>query len=174
MHSTCGHYIFLLLLILSFFFFIAYSQPSQIGCLPYFDTWCGLSVNLECRSETWCTRLNENTGRKISPKIRHLGTIAQLCRAISLQLRHVSTIGKKVKQQCLPNMSVQYRELRFISGWDYFVNLGHPANFNGFRGLAALLHGTLVVGVSQSLWHWTEGATYILAGQSSRWALAPL
>ena len=29
------------------------------------------------------------------PKSRHLGTIAQLCRAISSQLRHVSTIGKK-------------------------------------------------------------------------------
>ena len=28
-------------------------------------------------------------------KNRHLGTIAQLCRAISLQLRHISTIGKK-------------------------------------------------------------------------------
>jgi len=28
-------------------------------------------------------------------KNRHLGTIAQLCRATSSQLRHVSTIGKK-------------------------------------------------------------------------------
>jgi len=28
---------------------------------------------------------------------------------------------------------------------------GTPANFNGFRVLAALLHGTPVVGVSQSL-----------------------
>ena len=27
-------------------------------------------------------------------KIRHLGNIAQLCRAISSQLRHVSTIGE--------------------------------------------------------------------------------
>ena len=27
-----------------------------------------------------------------------------------------------------------------------------PANFNGFCVLAALLHGTLVVGVSQTLW----------------------
>jgi len=36
----------------------------------------------------------------------HLGTIAQLCRAISSQLRHVSTIGKKlVKQQYLLHMS---------------------------------------------------------------------
>jgi len=29
--------------------------------------------------------------------------------------------------------------------------LGTPANFNGFRILAALLHGTPVVGVSQTL-----------------------
>ena len=39
-----------------------------------------------------------------------------------------------------------------------------PANFNGFLVLAALLHGTLVVGVSQTLWHWTEGDTYVWQG----------
>ena len=54
------------------------------------------SVNLECRSEMRCTRLAANTGRKKVAKNRHLGTIGQLCRAISSQLRHVSTIGKKV------------------------------------------------------------------------------
>ena len=43
---------------------------------------------------------------KKSPKIRHLGTITQLCRAISLHLRHMSTIGNKlVKKQYLPHMS---------------------------------------------------------------------
>jgi len=41
---------------------------------------------------------------------------------------------------------------------------GTPANFNGFGVLAALLHGTLVVGVSQTLHRWTEGATYIRQG----------
>jgi len=41
---------------------------------------------------------------------------------------------------------------------------GTPANFNGFRVLAALLHGTLVVGVSQTLRLWTEGATHIRQG----------
>jgi len=41
---------------------------------------------------------------------------------------------------------------------------GTPANFNGFRVLAALLHGTLVVGVSQTLRSWTEGAIYIRQG----------
>jgi len=41
---------------------------------------------------------------------------------------------------------------------------GTPANFNGFRVLAALLHGSLVVGVSQTLRRWTDGATYLRQG----------
>ena len=41
---------------------------------------------------------------------------------------------------------------------------GNPGNFNGFRVLAALLHGTLVVGVRQTLRRWTEGTTYIRQG----------
>jgi len=39
-------------------------------------------------------------------KNRHFGTIAQLCRAISSELRHVSTIGKIIKQQYLLHMTV--------------------------------------------------------------------
>jgi len=43
---------------------------------------------------------------------------------------------------------------------------GTTANFNGFPILAALLRGTLVVGVgvSQTLRRWTEGATCIRQG----------
>jgi len=41
---------------------------------------------------------------------------------------------------------------------------GTPVNFNGFHVLAPLLHGTLVVGVSQILRRWTEGATYSWQG----------
>jgi len=52
-------------------------------------------MNLECRSEMCCTWLTENTRRKNDAKNRHLDTIPQFCRAISSQLRHVSTIGKK-------------------------------------------------------------------------------
>ena len=58
---------------------------------------------------------------------------------------------KLVKQQYLLWMSPQYGELRHTSGWDRFVSWGTTANFNGFRILAALLHGTLVVGISQTL-----------------------
>jgi len=77
-------------------FFLTYSQLLQPGCLPYLHTWCGSSVNLGCRSETCCTWLAANAGQKQSPKIRHLCTIAQLCPAISLQLRHTLTIRKKL------------------------------------------------------------------------------
>jgi len=41
---------------------------------------------------------------------------------------------------------------------------GTQANFNWFRVLAALLHGTLVVGDSQTLRRWTEGVTYVRQG----------
>jgi len=41
---------------------------------------------------------------------------------------------------------------------------GTPSHFNGFRVLAALLHDTPVVGVSQTLRRWTDGATYIRRG----------
>ena len=53
------------------------------------------SATLERMTEMCCTWLAGNAGPKKIAKIHHLGTIAQLCRAISSQLRHVSTIGKK-------------------------------------------------------------------------------
>jgi len=59
-------------------------------------------------------------------KNRRLGTIAQFCQAISLQIRHVSTIGKKLGNlQCL-HISLQYGELQPTSGWDLFVSFGAP------------------------------------------------
>ena len=121
LRSRCGHYIFpLWFLLLSIFLssFFPRSQPSQIGCLPYFHTWCGLSANLGRRSETCCARLAGNTGRKKSPKICYLGTIAQLCRAISSQLRHVSTIGKILLNSNtsphVPTIWRSYRRLRSV------------------------------------------------------------
>jgi len=78
---TCGFFFLLLLLLL----LLAYSQPSQIGCLPYLYTWCGLSVNLERRSEVCCARLVKIQDAKKCPKIRHLRTITQLCWAVSSQ-----------------------------------------------------------------------------------------
>jgi len=92
LRNRAGYYGFALWFLLLF---------SSFSCSPNLsrhrlDIWCGLSANLRCRSETCCTRLAEDTGRKKSPKKnRHLGTIAQVCRAIYSQLRHISTIGKR-------------------------------------------------------------------------------
>jgi len=46
-------------------------------------------------------------------------------------------------------------------GWPVW---GTPPNFNGLRVLAALLHSSKVVSVSQRLRHRTEGATYVRQG----------
>ena len=79
-------YIFILLFVLlSFFFFLAYSQRSEIECLPYFHTWCGLSVNLGCRSETCCTWLAGNAGCKKTPKV---AICAPLYNFVGLYLRN--------------------------------------------------------------------------------------
>ena len=107
-------------------FFLASSQPSQIGCLPYFHTWCGVSANLECMSEMCCTWLAGNTGPQKSPSGHHRTILSD----------HI--FATKV---CIENRKKSC-----------------------FRVLAALLHGTLVVGVSQTLRRWTEGATYIRQG----------
>jgi len=92
-------------------------------------------------------------------KSRHLRTIVQRCLAIFSQLRHISTIGKKnllssnISSRCPHNM-VNFGPLAAKIGLPVW---GTPVNFNGFRILAALLHGTQVVSVSQTLRHWTEG-----------------
>jgi len=107
-------------------------------------------------------------------KNRHLGTIAQICRAISSQLRHVSTIGKNLlnsnTSSICPDNMVNFSPLAAeicLPVW------GTPAKFNGFRILAALLHGTLVVRISQTLWHRTDRGRHLYsAGWPSRWALA--
>jgi len=87
-----------------------------------------------------CTRLAGNTGRKKSPKNRHLGTIAQLCWPASSQLRHVSTIGKKLLNVKISSTS-SYNTANFgpLTAEIGSGVWGTPANFNGFRVLASLL-----------------------------------
>jgi len=86
-------------------------------------------------------------------KSRHLRTIVQLCRAISSQRRHVSTIGKKnflssnIFSRCPYNMVT----FSLLAAKIDPVVWGTPANFNGFRVLAALQNGSQLVSVSQTL-----------------------
>jgi len=72
---------------------------------------------------------------------------------------------KLVKQQYLLHMSphnmVNFGPLTVEIDWRVW---GTSSYFNRYRVLAALLHGTLLVGVSQTLQRWTEDATYIWQG----------
>jgi len=68
---------------------------------------------------------------------------------------------KSVKQQYLPHMSHNIVNFGLLAAEICWRVWATPANFNGFRVFAALLHGTLVVGVSQTLRRWTEGTTCI-------------
>ena len=115
--NRADHYIFMLLIVLSSSFFLASSQPPQIGCLPYFHTWRGPSANLECRSETCCTRLAENTGRKKSrqksPSGHHRTNLSGYIFAMKARIDNPK---KLLKQQYLLHMSLQYGELRPTNG----------------------------------------------------------
>jgi len=98
--NRADHYIFALWFLLSIYlsssFFFSSPNLSHRRLDVYHASTHGValySANLGCRSETCFMRLAHNPGRKKSSKIRHLRTIAQVCRAISSQLR-TSTIGK--------------------------------------------------------------------------------
>jgi len=119
-----------------------------------------------------CSRLAANTGRKKVAKICHLGTISQLCRAISSQLRHVSTIGKNLLSSNISS-TCPHNMVNFDPLVAEIISLvwSTPGNFIGFRVLAALLHGTLVVAVSQTA-ALNRGRHLYSAGRPSRWALA--
>jgi len=84
-----------------------------------------------------------------SPSGHHRTTLSGYIFAIKARIGNRKK--KLVKQQYLSHMPSQHGELRLTSRRDRSGNLGHPANFNGFRGLVALLHGTPVFGVNQTL-----------------------
>jgi len=95
-----------------------------------------------------------------NPKTRQkiaiiLGTIAQFYRTIYLATkaridnREKNLLSSNISSTCPHNM-VNFGPL--AAEIDPVV-WGTPANFNGFCVLAALLHGTPVLGVSQTLRH---------------------
>jgi len=163
--NRAGHYIFALWFLLlsssSFFFpcLISAAADWVSTILPHMVwPYCEFKMQLWNVLHVACWKYRMQKIAKNSPSGHH-------CTAISSQLRHISTIGKKlVKQQYLPHMSLQYGELSLLAAEVVSLVWGTPANFNRFRVLAVLLHGTLVVDVCQTLRCWTEGATYIRQG----------
>jgi len=89
---------------------------------------------------------------KKDAKIGHLRTIAQLCRAISSQLMHMSTVGKNLSNSDIsskhPQNMVNFGPLTAETDWRVW---GTRANFNGVRVLASLLQRRRSAEVNQTL-----------------------
>ena len=86
---------------------------------------------------------------------------------------HVSTIGKKlVKQQYLPHMSPQYGELRPTSGWDQFVSLEQPYEFQWVSRYGSVTAQYSSSGRQPNFAALNRGCHRYSAGRPSRWALA--
>jgi len=147
--NKADHYIFAMWFLSSIFFF---SSPNLSGLRldAYHTSRHGVILVRIYNAGLKCSALGSLEIH--DAKNRHFGTIEQFCRAISSELRHVSTIGKNLlnsntSYECSANMA-NFGLLTAEICWRIW---GTPANFNGFHVLAALLHGTLVVGVSQTL-----------------------
>jgi len=79
--------------------------------------------------QTWFDNCVERTATVRSTQLSKL----------SSQLRHMSTIGKKlIKQQYLPHMSLQYGELQPTSSWGLLASLGHPCKFQRVSRLSSI------------------------------------
>ena len=105
---------------------------------------------------------------KKSPSVNHRTNFSGYISATKARINNrKKLLSSNISSTCLHNM-VNFGPLAAE-----IVSLvwGTPANFNGFRVLAALLHGTPVVGVSQTA-ALNRGRHLCSAGRPSGWVLA--
>jgi len=218
---SCGFFYLLSFYLL--YLFLAYSQPSQIGCLYHTSTHGVALVRIYDAGLKCAAHGLLHTGCKNRQKF---AICAPSHNFVELYLRNWGTyrqsekklLNSNISPICLQNM-VNLGPLAADISW---LVWGTPPNFNGFRILAsllqrhrsmeanqtlhdvwpspglvhyiyvsgsscpvkefyqvqnslcvqvlcspilaALLHGTRVVGVGQTLQRWAEGATYIRQG----------
>jgi len=139
--NRADHYIFALWLFLSCFFFFSpnLSRRRLDVCHTSTHGVALLRISDAGLKPAACGSLKHRM-QKVA-KNRRLGTIAQICRAISSQLRHISTIGKNLLSSNMsstcPHNMVNFGPIVAQIGLPVW---GTPPNLNGFRVLAALLH----------------------------------
>ena len=93
--NRAGHYIFALWFLSSSSFFYRFSSPNLSSRRLYVYHTSTHGVALVQIYNAFLKRAARGSLEIQDAKNRHFGTIAQLCWAISSELRHVSTIGKK-------------------------------------------------------------------------------
>jgi len=108
-----------------------------------------------------CTRLAEIQDANKSPFWHHRTTLSGCIFAADACIDNGKHLLNIDTSPACPHNMVNFGLLTAEISWRVW---GTPTNFTGFHVLAALAHGTLVVGVSQTLRRWTEGVTYIRQG----------
>jgi len=170
--NRADHYIFILSFVLLSSFFLSWPNLSRRRLDVCHTSTHGVALvriwdaGLKPAARGW---LKTQDAKKVA-KNRHLGTIAQLCRAISLQLRHVSTIGKNLlstnmSSTCPHNMvnllaaeidPVVWGTLQISTGftsWQHYCTASSSRCQPNFAALS-------------------RGRHLCSAGRPSRWALA--
>ena len=114
-------------------------------------------------------KIPDAKNRQKSPSGHHRTTLSGYNFATKAHVdnRKKNLLSSDMSSTCPHNM-VNFGLLTAEICWRVW---GIPANFNWFRVLAALLHGTVVVGVSQTAALNRRRHPYS-AGRPSRWALA--
>ena len=145
LRSRCGQYIlpcgFYLL-----FSFLAYFSGRRLDV--YHSSTHGVALVRIKNAGLKCAALGSlkmQDPKKVA-KNCHLGTIAQICRAISSELRHISTLGKNLlnsntSSTCPDNM-VNFGLLTAEICWRVW---GHPCKCQPVLRLGTLLHGTFYI-----------------------------
>jgi len=85
-------------------------------------------------------------------KICNLLNIAEICPAVSSQVRHVSTVGKNLlNTDYVLHVCSQYGELWPSNGWDRLTSMVHCRKFQRVLRLASLLYWRRSTEVNQTL-----------------------
>ena len=114
-----------------------YGRPMELGRPLYFAVWF-LSFSFFPRVKIAILAPSHNF---VGLYLRNLGIYRQ---------SEKNLLNSNTSSTCPDNM-VNFGLLTAEICWRVW---GTPANFKGFRVLAALLHSTVIVGISQTLRHW--------------------
>jgi len=140
LRSRCGRYIYVLFMVA---LWNVYHTSTHGVALVRIQ-----NAGLKCAARG-SLKIQDAKSRQKSPSGHHRTTLSGYVFATKARIdnRKKNMLSSNIFATCLHNM-VDFGPLAAE-----IVSLvwGTPGNFNGFRVLAALLHGTLVVGVSQTL-----------------------
>jgi len=125
--------------------FLAYSQPSQIGCLPYTSTHDVALVRIY-DAGLKCDARGSQKIAKNSPSAHHRTTLSGYIYATKARIDNRKNVLNS-NSIPPPHVLTIYGELRPTSGWARFVSLGHPSKFErvsrlGFVTATASLNGS--------------------------------